>query len=256
MSTLANPFTRVIADLNGVPARPLAEASMTELDRIRKRKEAKLYITMQQVMAQVTDLLAPGEQLINLMAMTNEQNSGMATDGIMGMYAPKSQRAKAYIKEQASLRGNRLMAFTDRRIIFFIVIEFLDDPTAYFSYKYSDIKAIALREKHLNVPSDGTRGFIHRKTVSWYFLDFQTADGHIFSESLTEANGALFKQNLLTIPGMADIEVSRRITRRNKFDFVMSNVSLGWKLLLGLLAVVFLPVLYELVKLLIHALIG
>ncbi|WP_225048337.1 hypothetical protein [Lacticaseibacillus kribbianus] len=362
MPILSNPFVEVVNGMNGIKTRPVGLTDYLQ-QRYNARK-ASLYITMQQVLAKVTKMLEPGEQIINMMPMTNEENSAMATDGVMGMYAPKTDDTKQYLKAQDSLRGNRLMVFTTTRILFFTVIEFLDSDTAYFSYPYDHIKKLQLAERSMNyltqkpvntqlkmpgaagkksgvgpakaagqaaaadaeaakrepeqgpesekiepgagagaatqsadasaaptpdaqssaaAPTQATaakprrRGLVdsiaqatgaadgglvnaqktwQRENRMWYVLDFQTSDGNVFTESLTKLNGEQFKRNLLTIPGMQDIEVTEHVTRNNRFEHIASNTSLQARAMIGCMTVLIVPVTIYLIWMCIQTILG
>lgn len=210
MPILTNPFVKVVNEMNGIPTTVTGLEDTPELNARYKAREASLYISMQQVLSQVATLLAPDEEILSMMPMTNEENSAYATDGVMGMYAPKSQKAKDYIKSQSSLRGNRLMLFTNQRMIFFVVIEFIDDPTAYYSYAYDQIKHIKFKQHRMSIP--GAKPW-QREYLSWYGVDFETADRHIFNEVLTSANGKQFQRNLVAIPGMRQIDIGEKQDR-------------------------------------------
>lgn len=235
----SNPFVEVINGMNGLPTKVYIQPATDYLRRKYKEREAKLFITMQQVLAQVNDLLAPDEKIINFMPMTDENNSQMATGGVMGMYNIKTLAGKDYMKAQDSLRGNRLMIFTDRRIIFFILIEFIDDPTQYFSYQYSELHNVKLREHKQKVPLP--ENGVEPEDV-WYGLDFETDNKHIFTEFLTQENGQLFKKNLLTIPSMQGIKLTDKVTINSRFDLIFGNVNgvLGWMMVLGIIYTVFM----------------
>lgn len=233
MPILTNPFVKVVNQMNGIPTTVTGLEDMPELKARYKAREASLYISMQQVLSQVAELLAPDEDILSMMPMTNEENAGYATDGIMGMYAPQTQKAKDYIKSQSSLRGNRLMLFTNQRMIFFVVIEFIDDPTAYYSYAYDQIKAIAFKKHRMSIPG---QKFYQRQWYIWYTLDFETPDRHIFNEVLTAANGELFRRNLLTIPGMSQIEIKDHMDRYYKRDNYLSSGMFWIKVTFGMMA--------------------
>lgn len=220
MAVILNPFIKVINSMNGIPTQVSGFDGNQFLQQRFQAREASLYISMHQVMAQVAKLLAPGEKIINMLPMTNEENAGIATDGMMGMYAPKQQATKDYVTSQSSLRGNRLMIFTDRRMIFFVVIEFLDDPTAYYSYEYRELKHLMLKQHTTTIP--GAKPW-QRAYFSSYHVDFETPERHIFSETLTEDNFKLFKHNLLTIPAMGDIEITGKMDRSWRRDNWLSN---------------------------------
>ncbi|WP_125606112.1 hypothetical protein [Lapidilactobacillus bayanensis] len=219
----SNPFIEVVSNMNGLTAKSFVKPATPYLRQKYRERQAALYITMQQVLDQLTKLLEPDEKIINFMPMTDEQNSQFATGGVMGMYHPKTTAAQKYMHEQDSLRGNRIMAFTNKRMIFFIVIEFLDDPNQYFSYEYSALHSIKLKRHSQVVPTDH-RG-LKRVTDAWYTLDFETDDRHIFTEILTSENGQLFKKNTLTIPAMKNISITDRVTRIKKLDMYFSNVA-------------------------------
>lgn len=223
----SNPFIEVVSNMNGLTAKSFVKPATPYLQQKYRERQAALYITMQQILDQVTKLLDDDEKIINFMPMTDEQNSQVATNGIMGMYHPKTAAAKQYLHEQDSLRGNRLMVFTNKRMIFFIVIEFLDDPTQYFSHPYSSLHAIKLKRHTQTLPVDHQG--IKRVTDAWYTLDFETDDRHIFTEILTPENGQLFKKNALTIPAMQGIMISDKVSRVNLFDLIFSNVTGQYK---------------------------
>lgn len=230
MAILTNPFIDVVNSLNGLSTPPIPRQESDTLADIRRQREVALFITMHQVLDQVDQLLAPGEKIINLLPMTNEDNSGYATDGVFGMYVPQTEATKDYRDAQFSLRGNRLMVFTDRRIIFFIVIEFLDNPKQYFSYEYTHIKYVKLAAKRVRAEDPKHLG--KPQYYGYYSFDFETTDKHVFTEFLTQENGELFKHNLLTIPGMKDIQIGDKVKRFTLFDQMFSNTSLSYKIAL------------------------
>ena len=229
MAIFTNPFIEVVNSFNGLPNKPTNSHLSTEMQKRKQQRTVAMYLTMRHILDEVQKLLQPDEKIINLLPMTNEEYSQMATGGIMGMYAPQSEETKQYIHDQTSLRGNRLMVFTNQRIIFFIVIEFLDNPKQFFSYNYDQLQAVKLAERKISVP--GNEHFWQRDYFTYYSLDFETDDKHVFTEFLTNENGQLFKRNLLTIPAMAHVQISDHVVRPNKFDYVFSNVSLQSKIL-------------------------
>lgn len=233
MAVIVNPFIKVVNSMNGIPTRVSGFDGNQYLQQRFQAREASLYISMHQVMAQVQTLLAPGEKIINMLPMTNEENTGIATDGVMGMYAPQQQATKDYVKSQDSLRGNRLMIFTDRRMIFFVVIEFLDDPKAYYSYEYHELKHVMLKQHKTTIP--GAKPW-QRAYFSSYRVDFETPERHIFSELLTEENFKLFQRNLLTIPAMADIEITDHLDRSFRRDNWLSSGKFWFNLALVVMA--------------------
>ncbi|MFD1465329.1 hypothetical protein ACFQ4L_04385 [Lapidilactobacillus mulanensis] len=223
---LTNPFVEVVNQMNGIPKK-YEPKSTPELRQKYQERQVALYITMQDVLTKVTQLLGDGEKIVNFLPMTNEDNTAAATDGIMGMYAPQTDESKEYIKAQDSLRGNRLMVFTNQRIIFFIVVEFIDDQSQYFSYEYDQMPAIKFKKHQMKAPKKGDI-VINQDQQTWYTLDFETKDGHVFQEFLTADNGKVFKQNLLTIPAMSQIRITNHATRNNRFDLIFGNILTGF----------------------------
>lgn len=52
--------------------------------------------------------------------MTSDgQNASSVGLGLLEMYHPKSEEAKAYVKNFNNLRGNRILIFTDKRMFFY-----------------------------------------------------------------------------------------------------------------------------------------
>lgn len=245
----SNPFIEVVSNMNGLATKTFVKPATPYLQQKYRERQASLYITMRQILDQVTALLDDDEKIINFMPMTDEQNSQVATGGVMGMYHPKSTAAKNYMHEQDSLRDNRLMFFTNKRMIFFIVIEFLDNAEQYFSYKYSALHNIKLKHHEETTPA-GHQG-LKRVKHSWYTLDFETDDRHVFTEVLTAENGQLFKKNSLTIPAMKHLIVSDKVTRLNMFDLIFSNIT-GETTYLNIFAITMavLMILYFLINLL------
>ena len=229
MTTLLNPFVDVVNQINGFPERPKGRyfnGLTPELHERYRVKKVKLYITLQKALQEVDKILEPDEKIVNMMPVTNENGSNAATSGVMGMYAAKTATAADYIKEQDSLRDNRLMIFTDRRMIFFVMIEFIDDPTVYYSYYYDRIPVLKLKKHRESIPADNNRPWRHN-VLHWYTLDFQTTDKRACTEILNVENAELFKRNLLMIPNMAKIEISDSVFRGTKFDYIFSNINFG-----------------------------
>jgi hypothetical protein len=219
-----NPYVAVIDQMNGFPDKTDLSQVNAELRAAYQVREASLYLMMQQVLTKLKAQLRPEEMIVNLMPITNENGSQAATNGYMGMYAAKSTAGEKYIKTQKNLRGNRLLVFTDQRMIFLILVEFIDDPSQFFSYDYDKIKAIKLNEHRASEPAELARPW-KRKHYKWFTLDFQTDDLQVFTETLDVKNAKLFKRNLLTIPKMKTIEISQYVRRKNVFQFIFSNTN-------------------------------
>lgn len=224
MISYTNPFIDVVRQMNGDDVQQRLDENSPELSATFQMKQAKMYITLSDVLVKLKKVLAPGEQIINLMPFSNENAANTGNNGLGGMVAVRTQAGRDYIRQQHSLRDNRLLVFTNQRMLFLVLVEFIDNPQQYFSYPYDQIKAIKFKKHRASAPKKDQTPW-QRQHYAWYTLDFQTEDDHVFTEMLDGYNAQLFKQNLLTIPGMQTIEISQHVHRRRVFDWLFSNIN-------------------------------
>lgn len=229
MNSYTNPFIDVVRQINGDDHQRQLHEDSPELGTIFQMKQAKMYITLSDVLIKLKNILASGEKIINLMPITNENASNTGNNGLGGMVAVHTQQGRDYIRQQNSLRDNRLLVFTNQRMIFLVLVEFIDNPQQYFSYPYDQIKKIKFKKHRASKPKKDQAPW-QRQHYAWYTLDFQTEDDHVFTEMLDGYNAQLFKQNLITISGMQTIEISQHVHRRRIFDWLFSNINFSMNL--------------------------
>lgn len=238
---MANPFKAVINQLNN----EIDKNSKNELNQQQKKNlfnQTKMYIFLQDFIEKVKPYIEEGEEIHAYLPMTNDgQNASAVGLGLLGMYHPESEEAKTYVKNFNDLRGNRILIFTNQRMIFTTIIEFLDQKK-FFSYPYTTIKAITLKENKMNY-FDWDDSFPPKRVALYtYTFDFES-ENHIFSELLGQRDADILKRQLSEIPALQDILVTRNIYRKHKFDRVVNNPVLAYKIMYSLplaVAVIFL----------------
>ncbi|WP_239644548.1 PH domain-containing protein [Enterococcus crotali] len=207
---MINPFKIVINQLNN----EIRADSKKELNAQQKKKlfnQTKMYIFLQDFIEKIKPYLEEDETIQAYLPMTNDgQNVSAVGLGLLGMYHPESEEAKAYVKDFNDLRGNRLLIFTDQRMIFTTIIEFLDQKT-FFSYPYTTIKAITLKENKTSY-FDWDDSFPPKRVALFsYTFDFES-ENHIFSEMLGQRDADILKRQLSDIPGLKEIFVTTKFT--------------------------------------------
>ncbi|ALS38256.1 hypothetical protein ABID30_000045 [Enterococcus rotai] len=226
---MVNPFKAVINQIN----KDITTSKNKELNTQQKRNlfnQTKMYIFLQDFIEKMKPYLEDGEEIHAYLPMTNDgQNASVVGLGLLGMYHPESEEAKAYVKDFNDLRGNRILIFTDQRMIFTTIIEFLDHRT-FFSYPYTTIKAITLKENKMNY-FDWDDSFPPKRVALYtYTFDFESED-HIFSELLGQHDADILKRQLLEIPALQTILVTRKVYRERRFDRVVNNPVLAYRLM-------------------------
>ncbi|BCA85741.1 hypothetical protein EsVE80_12640 [Enterococcus saigonensis] len=188
---------------------------------------SKYYILFQEVKEKLQPKLATGEKITGYLPMTSGENSGFMSAGPMGMSYARTPQAKKYVDNFNDTRGNRLLIFTDTRLIFLTVLDFFE--TNYFSsFPYEKIKGITTKKWSIHYWDEKRK----RQTVNWFFLDF-AADTKIFNEVLTEKDMLLFKENWQKIAKMRVIPETGKVLRNQKMDMFFSNLRLWYNLLQG-----------------------
>jgi len=194
-------------------------------------EQTKMYIFLQELLEKIKPYLSDNEEIIDYLPLTNEENSRAGTVGVMGMTYATTTEARDYLNTFYNLRGNRLIIFTNERMIFLTIIEFLESRV-YFSYPYESIHAFKLKKHKVSYLDWKSAVVASRGHSYWYTLDFQSND-HVFTEMLTEDDAAIFKRQLLEIPPLQTILVDEKVHRNTKADLVISNVNFWIRLLIG-----------------------
>lgn len=227
---MRNPFKKAFWQLNDELA---GKQDLSTQDKKRLFEQTKMYIFLQDFLKKLTPYLEEGEVIQAYLPMTNQENTAVATGGIMGMAYAREPEARAYVENFHDVRGNRLLVFTNQRMLFVVIVEFLEERL-FYSYPYDSIQSILFKKHKIGYFdwSAATIGAI-RKQTHYYTLDFQAGD-HIFTEMLAEDDGVIFQRQLETIPALQGILLGEKVQRERKFDLIFSNASLQLKLLYGL----------------------
>lgn len=196
------------------------KGDLTESSKERLLEQTKFYILLQDIKAQIDGELAAGETIQGYLGLTLAGNSAMMNSGVMGMAYAKTEAARQYVDTFHDVRGNRLLLFTNTRMIFLTVIEFLEE-NHYYSYPYETIHSIFLKERKDQYidPDRGVQDF------KWYFLDFQSGE-RVYTELLTEQDYQVLMEMWQQIPAMKKIPRGKRVWRKNRLDRLMSNLNL------------------------------
>lgn len=223
-----NPFKQAIQTLNqGTGAvTPNENGDLSAEQKKQLVKQTQMYIQLEEIVADLSQDLNPGEEIAGYLPFTNEENSAAATVGIMGMTYVTSFKAQKYRNTFHDLRGNRMLIFTNQRMIFTIIIEFLEERR-YYSYPYNHIKGIRF-EKHPIGYFDWQKGKLlpKRKKTYWYTLDFQS-QSNIFTEVLQPKEVRKFQDLVEAVPALKAITIDENMHRDTRFDYLFSNTKVG-----------------------------
>ncbi|WP_265457420.1 hypothetical protein [Enterococcus sp. HY326] len=211
--------------MQDVGANKLNETSSSSLDGLKKR--TKQYIFLQKVLSRIEELLAPEETIQAYLPLGNDRNSVVASSGWAGLAYARKDISKEYVAIFHDTRGNRLLIFTNQRLIFLTIIDFLEEDS-YFSHPYADIKQIKLAPYELRYFDWQKKP--KRQKMTYYILDFQ-AGQQIFQEILSEEDAQVFQDNLQKIPLLNLVPVSKKVQRETLFDYIFSNTSLAYKII-------------------------
>lgn len=222
------------------------DETVTQQEKDLMKKEARMYIFIKDLLKKVEPLLEAGESIEGFLPMTNESNSAMGTSGWMGMGYARQKDARSYVNTFHDTRGNRLMIFTDRRMIFLVVLDFLEDGH-FFSHPYDSIKGIRFEKHKIGYFDWQAKGWRNkRKHTYWYTFDFQSGN-QIFTEMLSPRDAETLERHLRNIPALSAILVDEHVHRNTTFDYIFSNTKVAtWVYIVSiilLIALIVLPVL-------------
>ncbi|MDT2757192.1 hypothetical protein P7G51_07340 [Enterococcus asini] len=229
---MRNPFKKTFWRLNT----ELAAEESGDFSTQRKSQlfeQTKMYIFLQDFLKKITPYLEEGEVIQGYLPLTNQENTAVMTGGVMGMNYARQPEARDYVEKFHDVRGNRLLIFTDRRMLFVVIIEFLEERL-FYSYPYDVIKSIMFKKHKIGFFdwSAATIGAIRKQTY-YYTLDFQSGE-RIFTEMLSEEDAQILKRQLAAIPALQKILVSEKVQRNSKFDLFFSNATFQMRVLYGL----------------------
>lgn len=218
--------------MNDMASASFQENQAAYLDKVKN--QAKYYIFLQGVLDSLREKFAPDEVIETYLALSNASNPAMTSTGWMGMGYARKEKAREYVNIFNDTRGNRLLVFTNQRMIYLTLLDYLEEDR-YASFAYDKIKGIRFKEKKLSYWDFSAKS---RKQVSSYYLvDFQ-AENRIFSETLDEQDARVFRDQLENIPLLNKVKIDDCVHRSNHFDYFFSNPSFWYKLLFILLTVI------------------
>ena len=122
---------------------------VTQDEKNRLLANGKTYIFFQELMTEIQSLLDKDETVQGYLPLSTSGNLAISNQGIAGLSYARTERAKQYVVQFNDTRSNRLFVFSEKRILFLVIIDFLDDQT-YFSYPYSSSPAFSLKTSKLN----------------------------------------------------------------------------------------------------------
>lgn len=232
---------------------------LTTLEKNKLFRQAKMYILWQQLQELIKKELHVGEEILDAMPMTNENNSQVFTSGMMGMSYARTPLARSYVETFYDIRGNRLLLFTNERIIFLVVLDYLENGK-YYTYDYENIdniylkrfkiSAFSLRSSNPQVMEVAKQGENH-----YYLLDFE-ADGHYLEEIFPPKDAEKLLEIFGEIPQLKDkVNTHKKIYRKRKWDRVFANpfaalrfaqfLNLGWFLLFFFLVFIIICAIFD-----------
>lgn len=204
MANFKQTVNTVTSQLNG---------ELTHAQKATLFAQSKRYILVQQLLAGIEKYLTTDEEIKGVLPLANLENTAVFTTGVLGFSAATTPEAKNYLKHFHDTRGNRLLLFTNTRIIFLFPLEFFESQT-FFSYPYTSIKAITMKANQQGIGAVG----------NWTLLDFQS-DDHIFTETLSDQDAQKFQEIKEQIPDLRKIPIKEKAVRRNYFDSFVNNLS-------------------------------
>jgi len=173
---------------------------------------SKQYVFLQDLLEELQTLLAKDETILGYLPLTPDGNLAFANQGL----------GRDIFHDT---RGNRLLVFTETRMLFLVIIDYLESNT-YFSYPYETIKAFTIKPRKLmkhESPED-------KEQFHWGYFDFQ-AGTHIFSEVLTKKDYELFTSYHESIPALKKIPIQNKVYRAAKYQYFLINWHFSFRLM-------------------------
>ncbi|MFC7056078.1 hypothetical protein ACFQOY_09665 [Enterococcus alcedinis] len=143
--TIRNIFKRSVSDLETPSDQQPVQQDLTISEKKQLFLRTKMYVILQEVMEELQEYFAPEEEIIGYLPFTNQENSTAATVGIAGMMHVKTPRGRDYLETFHELRGNRLLVFTNKKIYFMVVLEFIEEKL-FNAYDYESIAKIKFKK--------------------------------------------------------------------------------------------------------------
>lgn len=181
---------------------------------------SKKMILIKNLLKELKTTLSEDEFIFGYLPLDSYENNTITTTGWMGLEYVHSEEGKEYLKTFKNVRGNRLLVFTNKRILSVVPIHFIETKK-YYSYLYKNIPAFTIKE----IKQWGAK----KETKDYYFDFYAEGATGIFSEMINERDKQLLLEILSTIPEAKTIEINEKIVRKRKFDKIFNNPQLGFK---------------------------
>lgn len=242
-----NIFKKSVKQLNGKNS-IVDKESLTPKEKERLKKQTQMYILLKELIKDFSSHFEEGEEIIEYFPFTNEENSAIGTNGPLGMMYVNSDKGKEYVKRFNDLRGNRLLIATNKRLYFFVVLEYIEEKL-FYSHPYEEIEGILLKKHKVSYFEWKSALHVIRGHSFWYTLDFQSGP-NVFTDTLTAEDGERFLALSEKVPEIKQILERNKVKRKNKFDYIFSNMHLAIKVV----TIAFIAVVIALLYIQIHAL--
>ncbi len=224
-----------------------------ETQKLKNRfQQTKQYIFLKEVTDDLKSQL-PDETFLDIYPLTNSENSRVFTSGLLGMNYVRTPKALAYRDLFQDLRGNRLLIFTNQRIIFLVVVEYLEEGL-FYSYPYESLENVHVGTYHSSLTQlKSLKGKspeeIQQFGTKMVLLDFESGD-HYLTEYFSFKDLPKLMTTLNQIPQLkGKINRHAGVFRKRKWDYIFGNpvgllkyaffANYFWYVLLAVVLVVF-----------------
>lgn len=225
--TIRNIFKQSVSDLNKPNEKQMAKEDLTSSEKKQLFLRTKMYVILQEIMEELSQNFEENEAIAGYLAFSNEENSTSGTMGWAGMMQVTTPRGRDYLNTFHELRGHRLLVFTNKKMYFIVVLEFIE-KNLFYTYDYNTIKKIKFKKSQTSYREWRSIGRFEKEESIHYTLDFQ-AGNRIFTEILTEKDGEAFLELHEKIPALNAIELTNKATRNSFFSYVFSNINFSVK---------------------------
>ena len=227
--TIRNIFKQSVSDLNKSNEKERPKGDLTPNEKKQLFLRTKMYVILQEIMEELSQNFEENEAIAGYLAFSNEENSTSGTMGWAGMMQVTTPRGRDYLNTFHELRGHRLLVFTNKKMYFMVVLEYIE-KNLFYTYDYHTIEKIKFKKNQTSYREWRSVGRFEKEESIHYTLDFQ-AGNRIFTEILTEKDGETFLDLREKIPALKAIEITEKATRNSPFSYVFSNINFSVKTL-------------------------
>lgn len=221
--SIRNIFKKSVTDLEQKTQVPTPQNDFTPQEKKELFLRTKMYVILQDIIEELKNNFATDEEIVGYIPFTNEDNSAAATAGLLGMMHVNTPQGKDYLNSFHELRGHRLFLFTNKKMYFMVVLEFIEEQR-FYTYDYNSIHKIKLKKKSIKYREWQSLTRSVKGESIYYTFDFQAGE-RIFTEMLTKEEGEKFLGIRENIPALKEIPLSDSVSRNSLFDYLFSNVN-------------------------------